>query len=57
MKENITIEELVKQGFEKVGSFASDYIMRKDEERVLYDPLREEVWFRYEVKKYGLQND
>jgi hypothetical protein len=53
MDENVSIERLVEQGFEKVGCFAGDYIMRKGDERVLYDPVREEVWFKYDfVREY-----
>jgi hypothetical protein len=48
----VTMDELMKQGFENTNEcFAIGKILKRGNERILYDPLSKEIIFKYSFKK------
>ena len=47
------MEELEKDGWKKIGSFANCYIMAKGNERLLFEPKEGVIKFRYSKQANG----
>lgn len=50
------IEQMVTEGWERLGSYAGYEILGKEQSRVLYDLQKKEVYLSYEAEKLVMRN-